>query len=44
MIKKPLHRKLLNLQPDKEIQRESNHFKHLFNNSFISLVILFNLI
>lgn len=44
MIKIPLHRELLNPEPDKEIQKKSNHFKQLFNNYFISLVVLFNVI
>lgn len=44
VIKIPLHRELLNSEPDKEIQKKSNHFKHHFNNYFISLVVLFNVI
>lgn len=42
MIKIPLHRELLNPQPDEKTQNKCNPFNHLFNIYFRSARVLFN--
>lgn len=41
MVEIPLQKERLNAEPGEGIQK-NNPFKHLFNNCFINLVVLFN--